>query len=69
MKKLVMLLIGGFVGISVSVAFIPLITGTSVAAITNPVSLAAITVAQWMIPLAAAVAIVLFGVSRLRKRG
>lgn len=69
MKKLVMLLVGGFVGISVAVALIPLVTGINLAAVTNPAALAVLTAAQWVAVLAAAVGVLFVGINYLRKRG
>ena len=67
MKRLVMLLVGAFVGISVAVALVPLVTGIVLTDITNPVALAVATVARWLIPLAAVVALVMLGVRGLRR--
>jgi len=67
MKNLIMLLVGGFVGISVAVALVPEIMGITVSGISNPVALAVITVARWLIPLAAVVALVMLGVRGLRR--
>jgi hypothetical protein len=68
MKKIVKLLIGSFVAISIAVGFIPSITGLVLTDVTNPVQLALLTIARWLIPLAVGFLIVMVGVRSLKKR-
>ena len=67
-KRIVKLLIGGFVGLSIAVAFIPSITGMNLAAVTNPATLALLTIAQWVLPLAVGFVLVMLGIRSLKKR-
>jgi hypothetical protein len=67
-KRIVKLLVGGFVAISIAVAFVPSITGLVLTDVTNPATLALLTVARWLIPLAVAFVIVLMGIRSLKKR-
>jgi hypothetical protein len=67
-KRIVKLLVGGFVAISIAVAFVPSITGLVLTDVTNPATLALLTVARWLIPLAVVFVIVLMGISSLKKR-
>jgi len=71
MKKIIMLLLGGFILLSIGVAVIPEITDVE---ITDNVSQipaigqAGLTLSQWLIPLAFVVGIVMVGVVALKRR-
>jgi hypothetical protein len=67
MKKIVKLLIGSFVAISIAVGFIPSITGLVLTDVTNPAQLALLTIARWLIPLAVGTLIIMVGVRQFSK--
>jgi preprotein translocase subunit SecG len=61
MKKITKLLVGGFVAISIAVAFIPSVFGIVLTDVTNPAQLALLTIARWLIPLGIGFVIVMMG--------
>jgi preprotein translocase subunit SecG len=67
MKKITKLLVGGFVAISIAVAFIPSVFGIVLTDVTNPAQLALLTIARWLIPLGIGFVIVMMGLRAFSK--
>ena len=69
-KRIVKLLVGAFVVISIVVAFTPSITGITTSTLTagSPAAEILLKICQWLIPLGAALALVLMGIRAFKKR-